>query len=124
MEWYEIVLSILGGLGTFLGGGWLMSIYSAKPKKTSIEIDNMKKVIDELQEVIVQLQNNSKIYRTDTDQTIKELKLEVKELSTRVDIKHDAISAAYKCDLIKEEDECIVLKTFKEKCKECKIYNK
>lgn len=118
MEWYEILVTVLGAIGTFLGGGWLMNIYNAKPKKNSIEIDNMKKVIDELQDVIKQSSESSKTYREEMNKEVAELKKEVRDLSLRVDIKHEAIYSSSRCNLIKSTDECVVMQTFKKKCEE------
>lgn len=42
MEWYEIVISAVATLG---GVGGFISIYKAKPEKTSIEVQNMKEKI-------------------------------------------------------------------------------
>lgn len=125
MEWYNILSIVLGALGTFFGGGWILNFYNAKPKKNSIEIDNMKKVIDELQDVIKQMDERSSNYRKETDSTITSLKKEVSDLKVRVNIKHDAIYAAYSCKLTDDkENGCIVLKTFKQKCDDCDLYKK
>lgn len=117
MEWYQI----LGYVGTFLGGGWILNFYNAKPKKNSIEIENMKTVIDELQDVIKQNSENSKAYREEVSKEIQELKKEVKDLSLRVDIKHEAIYSSSRCSLIKSTDDCIVMQTFKKRCEDCGI---
>lgn len=61
----------------------------------------------------------SEDYRKTTNQTIKELKEEVNSMKIKLDIKHEAIYAAERCDKIDDTSECIVMKTFKEKCKEC-----
>lgn len=122
MQWYEV----LGYVGTFLGGGWILNFYNAKPKKNSIEIENMKSAMGKLQEVINQLMQtneartkDSEAYRKETSQTIKELKAEVQNMKIRLDIKHEAIFAAERCDKIEDTSECIVMKTFKERCKDC-----
>lgn len=121
MEWYQVVGTVLGGIATFLGGGWIMNFYNAKPKKNSIEIDNLKKVIDELQDVINQMSQSSKEYREETNRTINELKKEVSDLSIRVDIKHEAIYASSRCEHIDDTKDCIVMQTFKKRCEECNI---
>lgn len=111
------------------GGGLLtfgLGLYNAKPKKNSIEIENMKTAMGKLQEVINQLMQtneartkDSENYRKETNQTIKELKQEINDMKIRLDIKHEAIYAAEHCDKIDDTSECIVIKTFKERCKEC-----
>lgn len=121
MEWTDIIQNVLVPAGAFLGGGWILNFYNAKPKKNSIEIENLKSVIDELQDVIKQNSESSKEYRKTTTEEINALKKEVKELSLRVDIKHEAIYASSGCKFIKKSDDCIVMQTFKEKCNECGI---
>lgn len=125
MQWMDI----LKDAGIFVGGGFLAFVtfvYNAKPKKNSIEIENMKTAMGKLQEVINQLMQtneartkDSENYRKETNQTIKELKQEINDMKIRLDIKHEAIYAAEHCDKIDDTSECIVIKTFKERCKEC-----
>ena len=124
MEWVSVLGTALGYIATFLGGGWLMNLYTAKPKKNSMEIENLRAVIDELQDVIKQNTERSKEYRQTTNSEIAELKKEVRDLSLRVDIKHEAIYASSACTFIKTTDDCIVMRTFKEKCNECFNKNK
>lgn len=123
MEWSEIVQNVLVPVGAFLGGGWILNFYNAKPKKNSIEIENMRTVIDELQDVIKQNSESSKEYRKTTTEEINALKKEVRELSLRVDIKHEAIYASSGCKFVKKTEDCIVMQTFKEKCQQCGINN-
>lgn len=123
MEWSEIVQNVLVPAGVFLGGGWILNFYNAKPKKNSIEIENMRTVIDELQDVIKQNTESSKEYRKTTTEEINALKKEVRELSLRVDIKHEAIYASSGCKFVKKAEDCIVMQTFKEKCQQYGINN-
>lgn len=123
MEWSEIVQNVLVPVGAFLGGGWILNFYNAKPKKNSIEIENMRTVIDELQDVIKQNSESGKEYRKTTTEEINALKKEVRELSLRVDIKHEAIYASSGCKFAKKAEDCIVMQTFKEKCQQCGINN-
>lgn len=119
MEWFDGLNTILVGVSTFLGGGWIVTLFTMKPKKNAMEIENLKSVIEELQSVLKQRIEDSKTYREETTNTIDNLKEEIKELSMRVDIKHKAIYSAYQCKLKSADEECIVLSTFKKDCKEC-----
>lgn len=126
MQWTDVIQNVLVPIGAFLGGGWILNFYNAKPKKNSIEIENMKVAMGELQKVINQLMEtnearskDSEAYRKETSQTIKELKDEVSEMKIKLDIKHEAIYASERCDKIENTNECIVMKTFKERCKDC-----
>ena len=125
MEWSQMLQTVAAAFG----GGLLtfgLGLYNAKPKKNSIEIENMKSAMSKLQEVIDQLMKpieartkESETFRQTTNQTIKELRQEIDEMKIRLDIKHEAIYAAEHCDKIDDTSECIVIKTFKERCKEC-----
>lgn len=125
MEWSKMLQTVAAAFG----GGLLtfgLGLYNAKPKKNSIEIENMKSAMSKLQEVIDQLMKtneartkDSEVYRKETNQTIKELKDEVHDMKMRLDIKHEAIYAAEHCNKIEDTSECIVMKTFKERCQEC-----
>ena len=126
MQWTDIIKDVLVPISAFLGGGWVLNLYNAKPKKNSIEIENMKSAMGKLQEVINQLMQtneantkDSEVYKKETNQTIKELKDEVHDMKIRLDIKHESIYAAEHCDKIEDSSECIVMKTFKERCQEC-----
>lgn len=112
---------VLTKIGIFLGGGllaFISFIYNAKPKKNSIEIENMKAAMGKLQDVINQLSETNDAYRKETDATIKELKEEMADMRMRLDIKHEAIYAAERCSKITDTNECIVMKTFKQKCQQ------
>lgn len=124
MGWIDSLGTALGYIATFLGGGWLLNLYTAKPKKNSMEIENLRSVIDELQDVIKQNSENSKEYRKNTNEEIAQLKKEVRDLSLRVDIKHEAIYSSSRCEFIKSTEDCIVMQTFREKCNECLNKNK
>lgn len=125
MEWSQVLQTVAAAFG----GGLLtfgLGLYNAKPKKNSIEIENMKVAMGELQKVINQLMEtnearskDSEAYRKETSQTIKELKDEVSEMKIRLNIKHEAIYASEHCEKIEDTSECIVMKTFKERCKDC-----
>ena len=125
MEWSQMLQTVAAAFG----GGLLtfgLGLYNAKPKKNSIEIENMKSAMSKLQEVIDQLMKTneartkeSETFRQTTNQTIKELRQEIDEMKIRLDIKHEAIYAAEHCDKIDDTSECIVMKTFKERCKDC-----
>ena len=126
MAWYDILLKVLGAVGAFMAGGWVLNLYMAKPKKNSIEIENMKSAMSKLQEIINQLMEtneaqirDSENYKRENNNTIKKLQDKVADLSLRVDIKHEAIYASSRCRFIENENDCIVMKTFKEKCEEC-----
>lgn len=115
-DWIEL----LTAFGGFLGGGWLFNIYSAKPKKTSIELENVGKAMEEMQNVIQTMKETSRDYRESTARTIGSLEAKINSLEQNIVRKDEIIYAAYDCPFPRKTSECIVLRTFK-KCQDCTI---
>ena len=44
--------TIITAIVSVIGGGWLFNLYSAKPRKTSIELENVGKAMEEMNGVI------------------------------------------------------------------------
>ena len=44
LDYTAIITAIVG----LIGGGWLFNLYSAKPRKTSIELENVRKAMEEM----------------------------------------------------------------------------
>ena len=44
--------TIITAIVSLIGGGWLFNLYSAKPRKTSIELENVGKAMEEMNGVI------------------------------------------------------------------------
>ena len=107
MDW-NIIGEILTYVGSFLGGGWLMSLYKAKPEKTHLEIDNVREAMGIQKDLIASL-----------DKRIDSLSREITVLNHRVDVKHEVIYSAYGCRLIATPDDCVVIKQYNEKCLSC-----
>lgn len=109
MEW-NLIGEILTYVGTFLGGGWLLNFYKAKPEKTHLELDNVREAMGIQRELISSL-----------DKRIDSLCREVTVLNHRVDVKHEVIYSAYGCRLISAPDDCVVIKQYNEKCLSCEL---
>lgn len=115
--------AILTAITGIIGGGWLFNVYSAKPRKTSIELENVGKAMEEMNNVIATMKESSRTYREDTDRTIKGLKGKIEDLEKSVRVKDEAIYAAYDCPFPKKTSDCIVLRVYKQ-CRECNIETK
>lgn len=109
MEW-NLIGEILTYVGTFLGGGWIVSLYKAKPEKTHLELDNVREAMGIQKELIASL-----------DKRIDLLSREITVLNHRVDVKHEVIYSAYGCRLISAPDDCVVIKQYNEKCLSCEL---
>lgn len=116
LDFTTIITAIVG----VIGGGWLFNLYSAKPRKTSIELENVRKAMEEMNGVINTMKESSRIYREDTDRTIRGQNAKIDNLEKTMKVKDDAIYAAYDCPFPEKSSDCIVLKVYK-KCRECSI---
>lgn len=114
------VTTIITAIVGLIGGGWIFNVYSAKPRKTSIELENVGKAMDEMNGVITTMKESSRIYREDTDRTIKVLNTKIENLEKSIKVKDEAIYSAYDCPFPDKSSDCIVLRVYK-KCHECSI---
>lgn len=108
MEWYNIVITIVGLIG---GAGGFLSLYTAKAKKDSMEIDNFKKMFDEAQEERSSIRRQHTEYMEQTDRKIERLEGKIDYMEKRNAIKMRAINSAYRCKLPQKTLDCPVLKT-------------
>ena len=114
------VTTIITAIVSLIGGGWIFNVYSAKPRKTSIELENVGKAMEEMNGVITTMKESSRVYREDTDRTIRGLNTKIENLEKTIKIKDEAIYSAYDCPFPDKSSDCIVLKVYK-KCHECSI---
>ena len=114
------VTTIITAIVGLIGGGWIFNVYSAKPRKTSIELENVGKAMDEMNGVITTMKESSRIYREDTDRTIRGLNTKIENLEKSIKVKDEAIYSAYDCPFPDKSSDCIVLRVYK-KCHECSI---
>ena len=114
--------TIITAIVSLIGGGWLFNLYSAKPRKTSIELENVGKAMEEMNGVINTMKESSKTYRDETDRTIRGLNTKIENLEKSIKVKDEAIYSAYDCPFPDKSSDCIVLKVYK-KCRECSIEN-
>lgn len=112
--------TIITAIVSLIGGGWLFNLYSAKPRKTSIELENVGKAMEEMNGVIKTMKESSRTYREETDRTIRCLNTKIENLEKSIKVKDEAIYSAYDCPFPDKSSDCIVLKVYK-KCHECSI---
>lgn len=114
------VTTIITAIVSLIGGGWIFNVYSAKPRKTSIELENVGKAMEEMNGVIKTMKESSRNYREETDRTIRGLNTKIENLEKSIKVKDEAIYSAYDCPFPDKSSDCIVLKVYK-KCHECSI---
>ena len=112
--------TIITAIVSLIGGGWIFNVYSAKPRKTSIELENVGKAMEEMNGVINTMKESSRTYREETDRTICGLNTKIENLEKSIKVKDEAIYSAYDCPFPDKSSDCIVLKVYK-KCHDCSI---
>lgn len=108
MEWFNVFIALVSVLG---GTGGFISLYTAKAKKSSMEIENFKKLFDEAQEERENIRQQHQNYMQQTDAKIDRLERKIDYSDKRNAIKMRAINSAYRCKLPDKVEDCPVLKT-------------
>lgn len=131
MEWYNVLVIILGGIG---GIGGLISLYHAKSNKTKIDIGNMKQMLDEAHKMYDEMreEKNTKQkefndYKAENMKYIAEFKARFIKLEKRLDSTENmvfhlkgAIFQGYRCKFPPNSEDCPVIKEYeKAVCEGC-----
>lgn len=125
MEWYEILISAVATLG---GVGGFVSIYKAKPEKTSIEVQNMKEILDEAHKMYDDARTETKElreefsdYKEENMKYIAEFKERFAKVEGRLEKTELAVYQGYRCPFPPKVADCPVLKEYERgSCEECK----
>jgi spermidine/putrescine-binding protein len=136
MEWYNIVLLLLGGVG---GTAGLISIYKAKAEKTGIDIGNMQDMLDEAHKMFNaaceekdNIQREFSEYKAENMKYIGEFKARFAKVEQRLDKAEStifdltgAVYQGYRCRYPEKIEDCPVIKEYEKKhCKKCSTKNK
>ena len=111
MQWFEILLGVVAGVG---GAGGIVTLYTARAKRTSVEIDNFKKLFDEAQQERDNIRSTHEAYRRHTDGKIAGLENKIDTMYRRQNILQRAINAAWGCRHTDAHRDCPVIKTLTE----------
>lgn len=111
MEWYNVLVGIVGILG---GGAGLISIYHAKVKKDSMEIENFHSLIEEERKEREILRTEYREYKEEVNVKVAEVKKEVEAIKEERNNFLMAIYQGFRCPLPPTTDQCPVIKAFKE----------
>ena len=125
MEWYEILISAVATLG---GVGGFISIYKAKPEKTSLEVKNMKEMLDEAHNMYddaraetKELREEFSKYKEENMAYVAEFKKRFAKIEDRLEKTELAVYQGYRCPFPPKVADCPVLKEYeKGNCEECK----
>lgn len=138
MEWYNVVLLLLGGVGGIGGIGGFIALYKAKAEKTGIDIGNMQKMLDEARKMFndacdekEQVQKEFSDYKVENMKYIGEFKERFAKVEQRLDAAEDtifdltgAVYQGYRCKYPENVEDCPVIKEYEKKhCKKCVTKN-
>ena len=122
MEWYNILVLILGGFGGISG---VISLYHAKSNKDTIDIKNLHSIIEEERKEREDLAKEYYQYRHFVDQKVASVKRDFEELKAENKKMIKSIYQAYRCTFPEKMHDCPVIKTFEDscRCEDCNISN-
>ena len=106
MNWTEII-SLLGGLTGITAV--ITTVYTMKVKKESQQIDNLRKIIDELQEDRTLLRGEFNEYKENSEKRFAKNELIAEQNKKKIDQQSQAISLAYRCIAVENIGCCPVL---------------
>ena len=107
MEWYNIILGIIGVIG---GGAGFISIYQAKSNKQTIDISNLSAIIEEERKERVSLREEYDAYKESVDERIRRFKIEFEDMKKSNFQYLKAIYQAYRCKYPQNTCDCPVIK--------------
>ena len=131
MEWYNILAIVVGAFG---GTAGLISLYKAKPEKTSIEVKNMTEMLDEAHRMFNTMKEEKEAehkefeeYKKNNMAYIAEFKERFQKVEDRLDKAEQfvftlksAIYRGYRCPYPPKVEDCPIIKAYKgEGCEEC-----
>ena len=113
MEWYNILVMVLGGFGGISG---VISLYHAKSNKDTIDIKNLHSIIEEERKERENLSKEYFQYRQFVDKKVESVKNDFEELKAENKKKIKAIYQAYRCTFPEKMHDCPVIKSFEDSC--------
>lgn len=124
MEWYQILVLVVGGFG---GATGLVAIFHAKSKKDTIDIGNMQQMLNEAHkmydEMKLEKQEQAKefhSYKEENEKRLNRLEARLDESENRSKNLSIAILQGYRCRLPQENQICPVIREYeKRNCDEC-----
>lgn len=122
MEWYNILVLVIGAVGGTTG---IVALYKAKAEKKSIDIDNLIRIIDQERQERKELKLEFEEYKKAVDERIRLFKEEFAIVKRARDSLEDAkrellnvIHEARICPFLDKLDNCPVMKAYEE-CEQC-----
>lgn len=122
MEWYNIIVLIVGALG---GTAGIISVYHAKSNKDTIDISNLTAIIDEERKERLSLRQEYDEYKDSVDERIRMFKVEFDKMKKSNLAYIKAIYQAYRCKYPQNACDCPVIKAIEASgvCNSCENEN-
>ena len=137
MEWYEILIYVVGGLGGLAGIGAFIKIFlflkqdkkskdieneGKKVENEEKKVENQHNVVQDYQMLLNWLQDYIKEYKHEVDNKVAEVKIEVVGMRNEIDALKRVSSEAYRCSYPPTLEDCPVIKAMKasKQCEECR----
>ena len=129
MSWLEI----LGALGGVAGVGALVKVlidvYHAKSNKTTVDLDNMNKILQEAITRHDKLEKRFDEFQSKAHEYVQELRgmivardEKINSLETRINDFEKVVNSAWKCDYPPRIEDCPVYREYERRrlCEDCK----
>ena len=130
MEWYNVLVLILGALG---GTAGLIGLYKAKSEKTTIDITNMEKMLNDALGRYDKLEGQFDEFRTECHSYIEGLRGKIvdlekrdKEKERRLNSLEKVVNVAWRCKYPQNVQDCPVVQEFEKRhlCDGCENIKK
>ena len=122
MEWYNILSIVLGSVGG-IGGVTtaIIAVYNAKPNKNRLDIENYHSLLEEERKERELIRQEFKEYKEEVTKYKQFFKEKFDKLQDKNEKLEDAINLGYKCPLIKEASDCVIIRQVEViECNKCK----
>lgn len=117
-EWINLAGLVLGLIG---GTGGIISIYHAKSKKDTIDIQNFHALIEEERKERTILAEEHRAYKEEVNAKVAQVKQDFEKLREENQMMLRAIYQAYRCRFPEDIGDCPVISMFNSKqCANCK----
>ena len=129
MSWLEIVGAIGGSAGVVALIKAGIDVYKAKSGKTSVDLDNMNKILQEAIARHEKLEKRFDEFQNKAHEYVKELRTmivardeKINSLETRINDFEKVVNSAWKCDYPPKLEDCPVYKEYERRrlCDDCK----
>lgn len=107
-----VFIGSIGGLGGIIGAS--ISIYNAKSNKETIDIKNLKEIVDEYYKLYKEVSDDYKKYKEDTMNYISEFKDRFNKMDIRLQKIERVVLVGYKCPYPPKDKTCPIVKEYEQ----------